>query len=210
MNEQAPSVQKPAKPSKTPICFIISACALFVGLFTPKILAFLPLSVAIIFGFIALARREKLKWLATASAILSIMLLIGIQVEMNKVSEDLQKTGSNFSKSYKENSYLRNFPKEDYSYLQNLEIEKVYFHVEYGGGYATFRARVKNNGDKIVTQLKANVEVYDKHNNVIQSATIHDFGDIFPGSAKEISTMSSIPRESKSCRIFLTDVYIKR
>ena len=172
MNEQAQSGENSVKPSKPPICFIISVCALFVGLFTPKILASLPLLVAMVFGFIALARGEKLKWLATASAIFSILILIAIHVEMNKISGDLQKIGPNFSKSNEENPYLRNLPKEDYSYLQNLKIEKTDFRISYGGNYATFKARVRNNGDKIVTQLKANVEVCDKHNSVIQSAKI--------------------------------------
>jgi hypothetical protein len=61
----------------------------------------------------------------------------------------------------------------------------------------------------VVTQLKANVEVYNNKDQMVHSATIIDFGDIYPGAVKQISTISQIPKSSKRCRIFITEVIVK-
>ncbi|MEW6658613.1 MAG: zinc ribbon domain-containing protein [Thermodesulfobacteriota bacterium] len=192
--------QTTQQKKKTSIFFTIAICSFIIGLFTPRILASIPLLVATIFGFISFIRGESLKWVGGAIGILSIITLITVQTELNNIGTKLKNISSDTSKS---------FGKEDVSYLNNLKIEKIDYKIGYSRDHATFAARVKNNGNKIVTQLKANVEVYDKNERVVHSATIHDFGDIFPGSVKEISTFSRVPRDGKSCRIFLTEARVK-
>ncbi len=194
------SQTKTQQVKRSSICFIIALCSFIFALLTPKLFASFPFLIATIFGFISFFRGELLKWLSLTISILSILMAIFIQTELNKISTDLQKIGTNLSPSIE---------KQDPSYLIFLEIEKIDFQMGYGGGHATFVARVRNKGDKIVNRIKANVEVYDKNRKVVHSTTIHDFGDIYPNSAKEISTFSRVPRDGKSCSIFITEAYVK-
>ncbi|MGD0218343.1 MAG: hypothetical protein ABSC45_12650 [Desulfobaccales bacterium] len=196
MTEQQPETIPKRPPS---ICAIISISAFGVGLLTPQIFSFLPFLIAIIMGIVSLARKEPLYGLGLASLIASILFLVAVQVSLNNISTSIEKIGTDLSAS---------LPRPDTSYTQFVKIEKVDFDIDYGN-FATFRATVRNNGAKVVTQLKANVEVYNNKDQMVHSATIIDFGDIYPGAVKQISTISQIPKSSKRCRIFITEVIVK-
>lgn len=197
---------------RSPIGIIVSISALGVGFVSPDLLSILFLLAIIISGFVApygKDRKGKRASRALVSLIAGLLFLMVIPTGLNLIREKHGKIGVHSPAMAQDlTRFLQESPIIDQSYLEYLEIEKVSFIPGADRRNATFKAVVKNNGTKTVLRLRGNIQILDKDNRVIDTKTMIEYAEILPGNAKEISTYTDVPAESKFCRISLTEVQV--
>jgi hypothetical protein len=98
------------------------------------------------------------------------------------------------------------FGKIDISYGSNLAIK------ERGitrSRYLIIKGSIKNNGKRRVIQCLINIIIYDQNNNVISTDKLYVTGDIAPGKARTIHSMTAWPNSAKTYNLTIEEVKVK-
>lgn len=167
-------------PRKKPAIFqFISLGALFVALFTPRILISLPCLVIISTGIIALVRKEP-RWLLSLASIILAFFFISASTP-------------NFG--------------GDTSYIGKMEIQKWDWTEEHN--YSYIRGRIRNGGDKTVSYFKIKALYKDAGGTVLDTGYTNSGEDLLPGMSKEFEIMHKESPEYKKVGILIEEVQTK-
>lgn len=98
------------------------------------------------------------------------------------------------------------FGKKDISYCSNLSIKERGVRQS---GYLIIKGSIKNNGKKKVIQCLINLIIYDQNNNVISTDKLYVIGDIAPGKARTIHSMTAWPNSAKTYNLTIKEVKVK-
>lgn len=212
MNKPSRRAQYLIQIIRSKMGLIVSISALGIGFVSPGLLAIASLVTILISGFVAPYEKEgkgKWPWRASVSLMAGWLFLIAIPTGLNLIGENHGRSGFHCPAMAQDiGRFLQESPVVDHSYLESLQIEKVSLIQSADRRNATFKAVVKNNGTKTVLRLSGIIQILDNNNRVIDTKTMIDYAEILPGKAKEISTYTEVPAESKFCRISLTEVQV--
>jgi hypothetical protein len=77
-------------------------------------------------------------------------------------------------------------------------------------GYLIIKGNIKNNGSIKVIQCLLNIIIYDQNNNVISTDKLYVAGDIAPGKARTIHSMTAWPTSAKTYSLAIKEVRLKQ
>lgn len=169
----------PSRPKKTAIFQFISIGAVFIALFTPKILISLPCLVIISTATIALFRKEPRWFLSVASIILGFFFI-------SASVPDFSNKGS---------------------YISKMVLQKWDWKEE--SNYSYIRGRIKNDGDKTVSYFQIKALYKDSAGNVIDTDITNSGENLLPGMAKEFEIMHKASSEYRSASIYVEKVRVE-
>jgi hypothetical protein len=75
--------------------------------------------------------------------------------------------------------------------------------------YLIIKGSVKNNGKSKIIRCLINIIIYDHNNKVISTDKLYVTGDIAPGKARTIHSITAWPTSAKSYNLIIKEVRIK-